>query len=93
MLRRFLIARTLTNLAFAMVQVAPSYAMPDIFHSASDLGLVLGDETITLVAGLLGAAIIADRVPRARLLLLADLMTGITLIALGLFGLFGLHNN
>ena len=34
--------------------------MPDIFHSASDLGLVLGDEAITLVAGLLVAAIIAD---------------------------------
>ena len=66
--------------------------MLDIFHSAADLGLVLGGEAITLVAGLLGAGIIADRVSRARLLVLADLMTGIAYIALGLFGHFGLRN-
>ncbi|MCL5053452.1 MFS transporter [Ferrimicrobium acidiphilum] len=92
LLRRFLIARALANLGFAMVPVALSFMMLDIFHSAADLGLVLGGEAITLVAGLLGAGIIADRVSRARLLVLADLMTGIAYIALGLFGHFGLRN-
>ena len=91
MLRRFIVARALANLGFAMLPVALSFMILDIFHSASDLGLVLGGEAITLVAALLGTGIVADHLSRTLLLVLADFMTGLAYLAFSLFGYLGLH--
>ena len=71
--RRFFIGQSASLLGDGMVGVALAFAVLDLTGSPADLGYVLAARTIPLVAGLLIGGVIADRLPRLRIMVAADL--------------------
>ena len=57
-----------------LVVVALALFVTDLTGSATDVGLVLGAQTLPLVAFLLIGGVWADRLPRARLMIATDLV-------------------
>ena len=57
-----------------VVPVALAFAVLDLTHSASDLGLVLAARTIPLVVFILVGGVWADRLPRQRLMVTSDIV-------------------
>ncbi|WP_242905008.1 MFS transporter [Actinomadura terrae] len=72
-LRRFLTGQAASLLGDGMVGVALAFAVLDLTGSAADLGLVLAARSVPLVAVLLAGGVIADRLPRRRVMVAADL--------------------
>ncbi len=72
-LRRLFIGQAASLLGDGMVAVALSFAVLDAGGSAADLGYVLGARSIALVAMLLVGGVIADRLPRRKIMVTADL--------------------
>ena len=56
-----------------VVPVALAFAVLDLTHSATDLGVVLATRTVTLVGALLVGGVVADRVGRRAVMVTADL--------------------
>lgn len=71
--RLFFIGQSTSLLGDGMVGVALAFAVLDLTGSAADLGYVLAARSIPLVAGLLIGGVIADRLPRRRIMVAADL--------------------
>ena len=57
-----------------VLPVALAFAVLDLTGSATDLGLVLAARTIALVASLLAGGVVADRVGRRTVMIVADLV-------------------
>ena len=72
--RNLYIARALSVFGDALVPVALAFAVLDIDRSASALGTVFAARTASLVVFLLVGGVIADRVPRKRVLIGSDLI-------------------
>jgi MFS family permease len=66
-----------------VVPVALAFAVLDLTGSATDLGIVLAARTIALVASLLAGGVVADRVGRRTVMILADLVRLATQAAIG----------
>jgi predicted MFS family arabinose efflux permease len=71
--RRFFVGHAVSLLGDGMVGVALSFAVLDLTHSSSDLGDVLAARALPMVAVLLFGGVIADRFPRRRVMIAADL--------------------
>src|SRR5689334_612188 len=71
--RRFFIGQSASLLGDGMVGVALAFAVLDLTGSPADLGYVLAARSIPLIAGLLIGGVIADRLPRRRIMVTADL--------------------
>ncbi|GAB3962003.1 MFS transporter [Actinoallomurus acanthiterrae] len=71
--RRFFIGQSASLLGDGMVGVALAFAVLGLTGSPADLGYVLAAKSITLIAGLLVGGVIADRLPRRRIMVVADL--------------------
>src|SRR3954469_7631672 len=71
--RRFFIGQSASLLGDGMVGVALAFAVLDLTGSPADLGYVLAAKSIPLIAGLLVGGVIADRLPRRRIMVTADL--------------------
>jgi len=69
--RLFFIGRSFSAFGDALGPVAITFAVLDL-GSAGDLGLVLGAQALGLTVFVLAAGVWADRVPRRRLVLIAD---------------------
>jgi MFS family permease len=67
-------AQAISVLGDNVVPVALAFAVLDLTHSASDLGLVLAARTIPLVVFILIGGVWADRLPRQRLMVTSDLV-------------------
>jgi MFS family permease len=67
-------AQAVSVLGDNIVPVALAFAVLDLTHSASDLGLVLAARTIPLVVFILVGGVWADRLPRQRLMVTSDLV-------------------
>jgi len=70
--RNLWLAQTTSVLGDRLVVVALALFVTDLTGSASDVGLVLAASTIPFVVFLLIGGVWADRVPRARLMILTD---------------------
>jgi MFS family permease len=70
--RRFFIGQSTSLLGDGMVGVALAFAVLDLTGSPADLGYVLAARSIPLVAVLLVGGVIADRFPRRRIMVTAD---------------------
>ena len=71
--RNLWLARTTSSIGDRLVIVALALYVSDI-GSATDVGLVLGVQTVLLVAFLLVGGVLADRLPRARVMISTDLV-------------------
>lgn len=72
---RFLfLARALSLLGDGLVPVALAFAVLHVDGSASALGVVLAARTASLVVCLLVGGVVADRLPRKRVLIASDLI-------------------
>jgi MFS family permease len=71
--RRFLTGVATSMTGTTMTPVALTFAVLDRGGDAGDVGLVLMAEAVTLTALLLFAGVVADRVPRQAVLVVADL--------------------
>ncbi len=70
---RLLFARwTISSLGDGLTPVALAFAVLGIRHSARDLGLVLGAQSLALVGSLIPGGLIADRFPRRAVMMVAD---------------------
>lgn len=76
--RWFFAGRSLSFLGSSMVPVALAFAVLDLTGSAADLGYVLAARSIPLVLFLLVGGVIADRFSRSLVLVLSNLVTGLT---------------
>ena len=72
--RRLYLARASSLLGDGLVPVALAFAVLGIDQSASALGLVLAARSLSLVLFLLVGGVFADRLPRQRLMIGADLL-------------------
>ena len=85
--RNLWLARTTSVLGDRLVVVALALFVTDLTGSASDVGVVLAASTIPFVAFLLVGGVWADRVPRARLMVVTDVVRAVLhgLLALLIF--------
>ncbi|MEV6865431.1 MFS transporter [Streptosporangium subroseum] len=75
--------QTLSNVGDAVTTVALALAIVTATGSATDLGVVLAAQAIATVALMLPGGVWADRLPRQRLMLAADLVRGLTHAVMG----------
>jgi MFS family permease len=67
-----IVARTLAATGTGMLPVALSFTVLENLHSTEDLGLVLGAESVAVVASIFFAGIIGDRFSRKKIVLSSD---------------------
>jgi len=67
-------ATAVSEIGDGVVTVAVTFAVLDLTHSATDIGIVLASRTIALLASLLVGGVVADRVSRRRVMITADLV-------------------
>ena len=85
--RRLFAARSISVLGSAIAPVALAFAVLDLpGATASTLGLVLAAQVVPQIVFILLGGVVADRFPRARVMVAADLLAGSAELALG--GLF-----
>ncbi|MCF3178952.1 MFS transporter [Streptomyces polychromogenes] len=72
--RWFLTAQTCSSLGDFVVAPALAFAVLDLTGSAGDLGLVLAARTVPIILFMLLGGVIADRLPRHRVMLGADVV-------------------
>lgn len=71
---RYVFGATLaSSLGDGIVGVALAFAVLDLTHSVTDLGVVMAARTITMVAGMLVGGVVADRLSRRTVMMAADL--------------------
>jgi hypothetical protein len=87
---RYVFCSTLvSSLGDGIVGVALAFAVLDLTHSATDLGIVMAARTITIVAvGLIGG-VVADRLSRRTVMMTADLVRFAGQVAIGVLLLAG----
>src|SRR5688572_5616839 len=76
--RLLFLAQATSLLGDGMVSVALAFAVLELTGSAADLGIVLAARTAPLVVFLLVGGVWADRLPRRRVMLVADLVRLVT---------------
>jgi len=87
---RFLfLGRTTSFVGNAFANVALAFAVLDLTGSKADLGLVLAARTVPQVAFLLVGGIWADRLPRNRVMVLSNVVSGLSQGAIALLLLTG----
>ncbi len=76
---RFLLAGRVSALfGGAIAPIALAFAILDLTHSATSLGLVLAARSIPLVLFVVIGGVIADRFPRSRILMTSNVVSGCT---------------
>ena len=73
--RLLLAGRTVALLGNGLASIALTFAALDLGGSATDLGIVLAARSIPMVLFLLFGGVIADRLPRHRVLLVSNLVS------------------
>ena len=81
--------RTVSLLGSAIAPVALAFAVLDLTGSKTDLGLVLAARQIPLIVFILVGGIWADRLPRNRVMVGADIVSGLTQAAVATLLLTG----
>lgn len=76
--RWFFVSRTLTLFANTMLPLLLAFAVLDITSSATALGVVLASRSIPLVAFMLVGGVVSDRFSRSTVLVVGNLMSGVT---------------
>jgi MFS family permease len=72
------LARTTSSVGDRMVPIALAFAVLEISHSASDLGLVLAAGMVPNVVFVLAGGVVGDRWPRGRVMLVSDLVRAVS---------------
>ncbi|MCI2976523.1 MAG: MFS transporter [Ferrimicrobium sp.] len=90
-IQRLTIARSFVSLANGMLPVALSFTILTLLHSATDLGLILGAESVTMLVTIIAAGVLADRFPRKHLLVTSDVFFGVSMLATGLLAFGGIR--
>jgi predicted MFS family arabinose efflux permease len=83
------VGQTTSMLGDALVPVALAFAVLDLTHSATDLGLVLAAQVIPNVALVLAGGVVADRLPRQMVMLASDIVRGAAQAVLAVLVLTG----
>ena len=76
--RLLFIGRAVSSAGSAMAPIALAFAVLDLTGSVSDLGLVLAARQIPVVLFLLFGGVLADRLPRHRVMVWSNLTSGIS---------------
>jgi MFS family permease len=76
--RRLAVGRLVTMLGNAVAPIALAFAVLDITGSVAALGLVVGVRSLTNVLFLLFGGVVADRLPRQRVLVAAGVLAAAT---------------
>ncbi|HEY7271638.1 MAG TPA: MFS transporter [Actinoplanes sp.] len=76
--RLLLAGRTLSTLGNTIAPIALAFAVLDLTGSATDLGLVVGTRTLVNVAFLLFGGVLADRLPRHLMMVVASVLAAAT---------------
>ena len=67
-------ATAVSQIGDGVVTVAVTFAVLDLTHSATDIGIVMASRTMALLASLLVGGVVSDRVSRRRVMIMADLV-------------------
>jgi MFS family permease len=70
--------RLVTTLGNAVAPIALAFAVLDLTGSARDLGLVVAGRSATMAVFLLFGGVVADRLPRHRVLVTAGILAGLS---------------
>jgi MFS family permease len=81
--RRYFVGQAVSQLGDRLVPVALAFAVLDAAGSAGDLALVLASKSVVQLVFLLAGGVIADRVPRRRVMLWSDVAQMLATGALG----------
>jgi MFS family permease len=82
-------ARVVSTVGTTMAPIALAFAVLDISDSASALGIVLAARTLPMVLFLLVGGVVADRFPRATVLITANLLAALTQAAVAVLVISG----
>ena len=85
----FYAARVVSTVGTTMAPIALAFAVLDISDSASALGIVLAARTLPMVLFLLVGGVVADRFPRATVLITANLLAALTQAAVAVLVISG----
>ncbi|HWT92407.1 MAG TPA: MFS transporter [Solirubrobacteraceae bacterium] len=72
--RLLLLGQGISVLGDRMITVALAFAVLEIGGGAGEVGLVLAAATVPMVASVLAGGVVADRLPRRRVMLVADVV-------------------
>lgn len=87
--RLYWTARTVSLTGDGLVNVALVFAVVELGGSAADIGTVLGVSVVARVALMLVGGVLADRLPRRRMLLVSELVQAAVQFAVGFLLLVG----
>ena len=87
--RRYFVGQAVSQLGDRLVPVALAFAVLGAAHSAGDLALVLASKSVAQLVFLLAGGVIADRVPRRRVMLWSDVAQMLATGALGALFVLG----
>jgi MFS family permease len=87
--RLLAVGRTVALLGNGLASIALTFAVLDLDGSATDLGIVLAARSIPMVLFLLFGGVIADRLPRHRVLLVSNLVSAASQAAVAALVLSG----
>jgi len=87
--RLLFLARSSSQLGDYVAQIAVAFAVLDLNGSAGDLGLVMAARTAPIILLTAVAGVWADRLPRQRVMLSADVLCGLAQATLGVLVLAG----
>ena len=87
--RLLFLGRTVSTIGNAIAPIALAFAILELTGSKTDLGLVLAARSIPQVIFLLFGGVIADRLPRHRVMVVSSLVSGATQAATALLLLNG----
>jgi MFS family permease len=73
-LRLVFSASAVSQIGDGVVTIAVTFAVLDLTHSATDIGIVIASGTIALLASLLVGGVVADRVSRRQVMITADVV-------------------
>lgn len=87
--RLLFLARTISFIGNAFANVALAFAVLDLTGSTADLGYVLAARTVPLAIFLLVGGIWADRLPRHRVMVISNVVSGMSQAAVAMLLLSG----
>src|SRR5712691_1882425 len=76
-------ARTISFFGSNLVPIAIAFAVLDMTGSATDVGLAFAARTLAQIATLLVGGVVADRLPRRRVMISSEVSSTVVQLALG----------
>ncbi|MBG9691495.1 MFS transporter [Lysinibacillus sphaericus] len=85
----FWLSQVISSIGNTLIPVTITFAVLEVTGSATKLGMVLGALWISRVIFVMFGGVLADRIPRKKILIIADLLQGVNHVVVGILFFVG----